>query len=134
MRTDAESARHLRAGLASHHAVVAARQLAFARRRKLLAQQLGDGEAEHAVADELKALVVAVLALAAAHAGVRERQRQEILVLEAVAQRLLEFLEFARAKHDREVTASPLAAGRIKLQSRAAALLRDRPSARQRTS
>ena len=54
---------------------------------------------KHAVADELEALVVAALALAAAHARVRERNLQEILILEAVTERLLEFLVFARAQH-----------------------------------
>ena len=99
MCSDAERARDLGAGLAAHQPIVAARELALARGRKLLVQELGDGEAEHAVADELQALVVAALALAPAHARVRERDLQDCLVLEAVAQRLLEVLVFARTQH-----------------------------------
>ena len=68
-----ERARHVGAGAAAHQAVVEAGELALAGRRIDLAQELGDGEAQHAVAQELQPLVVAALGRGLAHAGVRQR-------------------------------------------------------------
>ena len=52
-----------------------------------LAQELGDGEAQHAVAQELQPLVVAALGRRLAHAGVRERLLEQRAILEDVAER-----------------------------------------------
>ena len=50
----------LGAGLGAHELIVAAGKLAFARLGKGLEQKLGDGEAEHAVAEEFEPLIVLV--------------------------------------------------------------------------
>ena len=50
----------LGAGLGAHELIVAAGKLAFARLGKGLSQKLGDGEPEHAVAEELEPLIVLV--------------------------------------------------------------------------
>ena len=46
MLTEADGAGDARAGFAAHEPIVAARQFALAGRRKLLAQRLGDDEAQ----------------------------------------------------------------------------------------
>ena len=68
-----ERARHVGAGAAAHQAVVEAGELALVGRRVDLAQQLGDGEPQHPVAQELEPLVVAALGRGLAHAGMRQR-------------------------------------------------------------
>ena len=71
------------AGAAAHETVVAARKLAFAGGRIDLAQQLGDREPQHTIAQELQALVVAALGRGLAHAGMRQRPLEQGAVLEA---------------------------------------------------
>ena len=67
---------------------------------KAFVQKLGNGQTQYTVANELKSLVVATLTFDPAHARVRQRNFQQLLVLEPVAQSLLEVLEFARPQHE----------------------------------
>ena len=71
-----------RAGAAAHQAIVEAGELAFAGAGIGLAQQLGDREAQHAVAEELEPLVVAALGRGLAHAGMRQRLLEQGAILE----------------------------------------------------
>ena len=65
---EAKLARNLGAGLAAHETIQVAGQLALGRDRIGLLQQLDDGEAQHTVAHELKALVILARLLGAAQA------------------------------------------------------------------
>ena len=83
----------------AHQPVVEAGQLALIGAGIYLPEQLGDGEAQNAVAQKLQALVVAPLAGSLAHAGVGERLLQQVAAAERVAEAGLQILVFAGRRH-----------------------------------
>src|SRR5690606_19856372 len=89
----------LGAGLAADETVQMACQLALGGGGVGLPQQLDDGETEHAVTDELQALVVLADLAGAAQAGVGQRAGEQRLVLETVAEPLLQRLVLASLEH-----------------------------------
>src|SRR5215510_2142341 len=97
--TEMEGACHLCTRTAAHQAIEKTRELALGRRGVGLAQQFGDGETQHAVAEEFEALVVAAFGRSLTHAGVSERLLQEGTILEDVAEAGLQLLELANRRH-----------------------------------
>jgi hypothetical protein len=86
-----DGARHLGQGLAPHELGVAPRQRPLVLVGEAPPQELGDDQAEHAVAEELKPLVTLIAAAAAAltrhRAGMGERLGPQLRAREAMAQR-----------------------------------------------
>ena len=101
-----DRARHVGAGLAPHQIGEPARQLALVRLGKGAKQHVGDGEAEHVVAEEFEALIAAAAARAGERRDVRQRAVEQRLVGEAVADPLFELLAGSLrpcgSSHDRE--------------------------------
>ena len=80
------------AGFLAHQPVVAARQIAFRRVGKGVVQVLGDGKAQHPVAEEFQALVIGEALLAERDAGMGERLMQKVRS-EPVADQFLQLLD-----------------------------------------
>src|SRR5690242_20069055 len=68
---------YLGAGFGADQMIEPAGKLALVCVRKLVGEKLGNGEAEHAVAEELEAFIVLVRLAARARAGVGERELQQ---------------------------------------------------------
>src|SRR6476660_4208439 len=98
-RAEIQGASDLRAGATADQPVEESGKLTFAGRRIILAQELGDAEAQHAVAQEFEPLVVAALGGGLAHAGVRQRLLEQRAILKGMAETCLEVLELADCRH-----------------------------------
>ena len=102
VRGDLPGLGHSRAALAAHQRREAAREVALVGPRARPEEPVGDGEAEHAVAQELQALV-ALPPVRRAHVG--EGLREQVRVREAVADARLERVDVGRGPaHRRHVS------------------------------
>ncbi len=98
MRPDPHRPRDTCTRFAADQPIEPSSQFAFTGVGELLNQAFAITSPRTRSPDEPEPLIVALLRLAAAHAGMRQRNLDELLVLKSMPERLLEFLVVARTQ------------------------------------